>query len=215
VRSRLSGSFASEEEYAVEWAILALVVAAVLAFLLSRPRRGQTSADDTTAHEAARPGRIQQPAPGPSASGSGPAEPRQETEPPPPPRLEDLVGPELRPLVRKLSHEMPMVAAQAARALGESGRPDAVLPLIRTLGNQQRSLRFAVVEALLKLGSHSVGPLREALKQERDPELWQLTALILIQLARMAKGLEPAPVEILLEPPPELLDEMARDLMRR
>jgi HEAT repeat protein len=128
--------------------------------------------------------------------------------------LEDLVGPELRPLVRNLSHDMPLVVAPAAKALGESGRPEAVLPLIRTLGNKQRLVRFAVVEALLALGSLSVGPLQKALTKERDPEQRQLMSLILDQLERVAKGFEPVPTSVLLERPPELIEEMCRDLRR-
>jgi hypothetical protein len=128
--------------------------------------------------------------------------------------LEDGVDPRLRPLVRQLSHDMPLVIARAAKALGESGHPDAVLPLIRALAIRQRSVHFAVVDALLALGSLTVDALQEARDKEPDPELQKLMTMILEQLKRIATGLAPVQTGVILERPPELIDEMIRDLMR-
>jgi hypothetical protein len=116
-------------------------------------------------------------------------------------------------LVRELSHEMPFVAARAAKALGASGRPDAVPPLIWALENPHRSVRFAVVEGLLALGALSLGPLRGAVGKERDPEVRQLMGSVLAQLERVANGQQPVPTGVLLPQPPELIDEIGKDIM--
>jgi HEAT repeat protein len=142
----------------------------------------------------------------------GASQNRQGDEAPAPPPWEDLVDPSLKPLVRQLSNDMPLVVAPAAKALGASGHADAVRPLLSILGIEQRSVRFAVVDALVALVPLSVIPLQEALASERDANQRQLMTLILGQLERQAKGLELVPTSELLAPSKKLLDEMARDL---
>jgi hypothetical protein len=133
---------------------------------------------------------------------------------PPPPRWEDIVDPSLRPLVRDLSSDLPFRVADAARALGKTGHPDAVGPLIRILRVEQRSVRFAVVEALWALGPLSVGPLKEALAKAHELELKPLLVLVLEESERRAAGLEPKPTAELLEMSAEMLDSFADDLTR-
>jgi HEAT repeat protein len=132
-------------------------------------------------------------------------------EPQPP---EDLVAPELRPLVRQLSSELPFAVARAARELGKKGHADAVVPLIRQLGTKQRSILFAVFEALIALGSPSIGPLLEALQTERDPVVRERMALLLDQLERLAKGLPLVPTSDLFPLPSGIVDEISREFNR-
>jgi HEAT repeat protein len=105
--------------------------------------------------------------------------------------------------------------ADAARALGKKGHPDAAGPLIHALKEEQRSVRFAVIEALLALGPLSVGPLKDALAKEHKPELKKLMVRVLEEIERQAEGLEPTPTKELLEMSAEMLDSLVADLSRQ
>jgi HEAT repeat protein len=107
---------------------------------------------------------------------------------------------------------MPVVVAQAATALGKSGQEAAVLPLIRTLENRQRTVQFMVVEALLELGPLSIAPLQKVRETECDPKSRQLMSLILEQLERMKNGLAPVETGILLDRSSEIIDEIIGNL---
>jgi hypothetical protein len=128
--------------------------------------------------------------------------------PSPPPQ--GRVDPALLPSVRKLSSTMPGVAAEGAKELGESGHAEAVPPLLAALRSRHRSVDFAAVAALLRLGPLSVGPLRDELAAERDAELRGMMARLLEQLERTARGLEPAPLEDIVGMAGEVRDELAR-----
>jgi hypothetical protein len=106
---------------------------------------------------------------------------------------------------------MPQVVAEGARELGESGHADAVVPLIRALSSEQRSVRFAVVEAMLRLGSLCIAPLQAALDKERGPEQRELLGRLREQLDNKAKGLAPAPVGDIVGSSSKFVDEVARD----
>jgi HEAT repeat protein len=117
-------------------------------------------------------------------------------------------------MVRDLRSDMPFVAAAGARALGESGRPDAAAPLVSALAREQRSVRFAAVEALLALGQGSAGALREARERERDPEVRGLMDRVLGQPGRAAIGPSTLPASNLLQMSPEMVEQMTKDLGR-
>jgi hypothetical protein len=147
------------------------------------------------------------------ASHAGP--PRREESPTlPPPPSEELIEPSLRPLVRELRSDLPFVAAAGARALGESGHPDAAVPLVRALARDHRSVRFAVVEGLLALGQASAASLRESQMKEPDPDLRELMGRVLEQLERAARGLPTASASDLLQMSPELVKDITRELGR-
>ena len=109
---------------------------------------------------------------------------------------------------------MPLVVANAAKALGETGNPAAAPALVRVLGQQQRSVRFAVVDALLALGPVTAAPVREALGKEGDQAARWDMELVLAELASRAAGRPPTPTGDLLEMSPELLEQMTRDAGR-
>jgi hypothetical protein len=104
---------------------------------------------------------------------------------------------------------MPQVVAEGAKELGESGHPYAAVPLIGALSCGQRSVIFAVVEALVRLGSPAAAPLEEALERERNPEQRALLGRVRDQLGRQAKGLELAPTDDVVGASSRLVDEMA------
>lgn len=133
-------------------------------------------------------------------------------QPPPPP--EEVVPEALRPSLRKLRSDMPMVARAGAEELGRSDHPDAVGFLVRSLGFGQRSVLFAVCEALVALRAHSAGPLRQAADAHPDPDVRHRAGLLLGEIERTERGEPPTPVEDLLPLSDDERDEMARDLTR-
>jgi hypothetical protein len=193
----------------VAWVLLSLAAAGLLAYVLFRRSRGPTSV------------RVDDQCPLDRFSGSGQPDraaresTQQRTRPNlsgerTPPLPEDQIHPSLRSAVRKLSSTVPTVVVEGAQELGESGRADAVPPLLSALRIRLRSVYFGVAAALLRLGTPSVGPLQQALATEHDAELRGLLTRLLEQFDRQAKGLELAPIEAIVGIPSELGDELAR-----
>src|SRR5262249_37613180 len=127
---------------------------------------------------------------------------------------EKVIANELQPSVRKLQSGMPMVVAAGAEELGRSNHPDAVGPLIGVLGLEQRSVRFAVFEALIALRAHSAGPLQKTAATHSDATVRALAGRILGQIKRIEQGAAPLPVEDLLVLSDGQLAEVARDMDR-
>jgi len=194
----------------VEWLLLLLVVVGLLAFVLSRcssgPTSGPNSIDDECPLDRLNSRRPDVDARESAHESTTPQAAREETSPLP----EDRVNPGLLPSLRKLSSAMPHVVVEGAKELGESGHVDAVPPLLASLQRRQRSVYFAVVAALLRLGSPCVEPLRDGLAKERDAEIRGIMTRLLEQLDRKAKGLELAPLADIVGISRELGDELAK-----
>jgi hypothetical protein len=184
----------------VGWVLLAVVVLGAIGYLLargsSRPVLDDECPLDRLIERREREARARPPA-------------AEETAPPPP-APEDAVAPALRESVRKLSSALPLVAAEGAKELGESGHPDAALPLVRALRSEQRSVLFAAVEGLLRLGTPAVGPLQAALDAESDPEVRGLLGRAREELDRRARGLPPAPLDEVVGASARHIDEVGR-----
>ena len=69
-------------------------------------------------------------------------------------------------LVRKLEHESPLVACEAAKALGQTKDPRAVEPLLRALRHHGRSVRWEAALAVRELGLVAAEALRQTLQSE-------------------------------------------------
>jgi hypothetical protein len=135
-------------------------------------------------------------------------------EPTQSPPAEEAIPAELQPAVRKLRSDMPMVVAATAQELGRSNHPAAVGLLIPVLENNQRSVQFAVFEALLALRAHSVLPLRAASATTTDAGRRSLIALILDQIARVERGEAPVPTEEILSMSDAQVRQLTSDLRR-
>lgn len=96
---------------------------------------------------------------------------------------------------RALREEVPSARAAAAEALGCTGEPRAIGPLLETLHDPQEWVRWTAAMALGKLGGAAVAGLEQAL-QEADPRVRFLAAQALGQtgepgaIAPLRKALE-------------------------
>ncbi len=83
-------------------------------------------------------------------------------------------------LLRQLNSEDPKTRAEAARKLGASGAPQAVVPLIAALRDKDREVRKAVVEALGKIADpRATAALIETLQKNIS-----LRSVVIVALGR-------------------------------